>query len=266
MEYLDFRAIFQIEIVLIFLFAGFVKGLIGLGVPMITLSLMSLFQPVPNAVVITLLPSFLTNIWQAAKGGNFIMLSKKLWALIIMVPPGVWIGTYFLNKFEPTWFSLILGALILIFSIAGLCGLALVVPRGQENFWGILVGTFGGLMLGMTGIFSVPSVFYIYGLGLTRDELVQALGIVLNIVTVFLAIALYQMEILYEKQLLLSVGAFFGTASGMLIGQQIRRHISEKLFRKIFLRFLMVLGSYIVINSLHDLDFLSSQSVSKFFT
>ena len=41
-------------------------------------------------------------------------------------------------------------------------------------------------MLGMTGIFSVPSVFYLYGLKLTRDELVQALGIVLNIVTVFL--------------------------------------------------------------------------------
>ena len=105
-------SIFQIEIVLIFLFAGIIKGLIGLGVPMITLSLMSLFQPVPSAVVITLLPGFLTNVWQGAKGGNFIKLSKKLWGLIVMVPPGVWIGTYFLDKFEVPWFSVILGSLL----------------------------------------------------------------------------------------------------------------------------------------------------------
>jgi uncharacterized membrane protein YfcA len=65
------------------------------------------------------------------------------------------------------------------------------------------------------------------------------------------------MEILYEKQLLLSIGAFFGTASGMLIGQQIRHFISEGLFRKIFLSFLMVLGSYIVTNALNDLGVLS---------
>ena len=190
------------------------------------------------------------------------MLSKKLWALIIMVPPGVWIGTYFLNMFEPTWFSLILGALILIFSIAGLCGLALVVPCGQENFWGIPVGTVGGLMLGMTGIFSVPSIFYLYGLKLTKDELVQALGIVLNIVTVFLAITLYRLGILYEKQLLLSIGALFGTVCGMLIGQQIRRYIPEGLFRKNFLSFLMILGTYIITNALNELGVLAL-SVNK---
>ena len=81
----DLGSIFQIEIVLMFLFAGFVKGRIGLGVPMITLSLMSLFQTVPSAVVITLLPSFLTNVWQGCKGGYLIKLSRKLWGLIFMV-------------------------------------------------------------------------------------------------------------------------------------------------------------------------------------
>ena len=259
---LEFSTIFQTEIVLIFLFAGIVKGLIGLGVPMITLSLMSLFQPVPSAVVITLLPSFLTNVWQAFKGGKFLILLNKLWVLILMVPPGIWVGTYFLDKFDPPLFSVILGVLLLIFASLSLGGFTVQVPKGKENPWGFFVGIFGGVMLGMTGIFSVPSIFYIYGLGLNRDELVQALGIVLNTVTVFLAIALYQMEILYEKQLLLSIGAFFGTACGMLIGQQIRQYVSEGLFRKIFLCFLMVLGTYIVTNALNDLEVLTF-SISK---
>ena len=257
LENLNFESMFQPEIVLIFLFAGIIKGLIGLGVPMITLSLMSLFQPIPSAVVITLLPSFLTNIWQMAKGGNFRKLSRKLWGLIVMVPPGVWLGTYFLDKFDLPWFSVILGSLLLIFGIISLGGFKFEVPKGQENLWGTFAGLVGGLMMGMTGIFSVPSVFYIYGLGLSRDELVQALGIVLNIVTIFLAIALFRLGIIYEKQLLLSVGAFFGTASGMVIGQQIRRHIPEGLFRRIFLSFLMILGTYIITNALNELGVLT---------
>jgi len=53
------------------------------------------------------------------------------------------------------------------------------------------------------------------------------------------------------------VVALFWTICGMLIGQQIRRYISEGLFRKIFLSFLMVLGSYIVTNALNDLGVLS---------
>ena len=65
------------------------------------------------------------------------------------------------------------------------------------------------------------------------------------------------MGMLYEKQLLLSIGALFGTVCGMVIGQQIRRHIPEELFRKIFLSFLMILGTYIITDALNELGVLT---------
>ena len=71
------------------------------------------------------------------------------------------------------------------------------------------------------------------------------------------------MGMLYEKQLLLSIGALFGTVCGMMIGQQIRRHIPEGLFRKIFLSFLMVLGTYIITNGLHELGILNLSEASN---
>jgi uncharacterized membrane protein YfcA len=49
----------------------------------------------------------------------------------------------------------------------------------------------------------------------------------------------------------------FGTVCGMVIGQQIRRHIPEGLFRKIFLSFLMILGTYIITNALNELGVLT---------
>ncbi len=256
MKSLSFLDFFQLDIFLIFVFAGIIKGLIGMGVPMITLSLMSVFQPIPSAVVITLLPSFLTNIWQAARGGNFRILWSKLWGMMLMVPGGIWLGSEMLRFFDPSWFSVLLGGLLILFAIASLSGFIMRVPQGRENRWGAVVGILSGLVTGMTGIFSVPTVFYLHGLELTRDQLIQALGILFVLATIFLAAALQRIGVLHEKQLMLSVGALFGTICGMLIGQQIRRYISEGLFRKIFLSFLMVLGTYIVTNALNDLGVL----------
>ena len=257
MESLSFHDLFQSNIFFIFMFAGIVKGLIGMGVPMITLALMSLFQPIPSAVAVTLLPSFLTNIWQATQGGNFRMLWSKLWGLMLIVPGGIWLGSELIQIFQPSWFSVILGNLLILFATASLSGFVMRVPHGRENHWGAIVGLLGGLVTGMTGIFSVPTVFYLYGLELKQDQLIQALGILFVLSTIFLAVALDRIGVLHEEQLLLSVGALVGTICGMLIGQQIRRRISEELFRRIFLSFLMVLGIYIVTNALGDLGILA---------
>tara|TARA_B100000674_G_scaffold420608_1_gene371876 strand:- start:240 stop:386 length:147 start_codon:yes stop_codon:yes gene_type:complete len=43
-------------------------------------------------------------------------------------------------------------------------GFIVQVSKGKENPWAIFVGIFGGVMFGMTGIFSELSIFYIYGL------------------------------------------------------------------------------------------------------
>ncbi|MEC7220450.1 MAG: hypothetical protein VXW29_08590, partial [SAR324 cluster bacterium] len=53
------------------------------------------------------------------------------------------------------------------------------------------------------------------------------------------------------------------TVCGMVIGQQIRRHISEGLFRKIFLSFLMILGTYIITNALNELGILTLSEASN---
>ena len=55
----------------VFLFAGTVKGLVGLGLPTITIALTSLFLPLPEAIALIALPTIVTNVWQAAVGGNF---------------------------------------------------------------------------------------------------------------------------------------------------------------------------------------------------
>jgi hypothetical protein len=53
-----------------FLLAGTIKGIIGLGLPSISLAILIVAFDLPPAMTLLLLPSLASILWQAAKGGN----------------------------------------------------------------------------------------------------------------------------------------------------------------------------------------------------
>jgi uncharacterized protein len=52
---------------LTFLLAGFVKGVIGLGLPTVSMGLLSVVMPPAKATSLLIVPSFVTNVWQLAR-------------------------------------------------------------------------------------------------------------------------------------------------------------------------------------------------------
>ena len=67
----------------VFLLAGTVKGLVGLGLPTITIALTSLVLPLPEAIALISLPTIITNVWQAAVGGKFKIIVRRQWPLVV---------------------------------------------------------------------------------------------------------------------------------------------------------------------------------------
>ena len=61
-----------------FLLAGFVKGVIGLGLPTVSIGVLGLLMTPAQAAAILVVPSLVTNIWQAAVGGGLIALAQRL--------------------------------------------------------------------------------------------------------------------------------------------------------------------------------------------
>src|SRR3546814_5359652 len=49
----------------VFLLAGVVKGVVGLGLPTISMALLALFMPPAPAAALLVVPSLITNLWQA---------------------------------------------------------------------------------------------------------------------------------------------------------------------------------------------------------
>lgn len=81
-----------IFIVGVFVLAGFVKGAIGLGLPMISMGLLALFMPPVEAAAILTVPSLVTNVWQMLAGPRLGAVLQRLWPMMLGVCLGTWAG------------------------------------------------------------------------------------------------------------------------------------------------------------------------------
>ena len=237
-----------------FLIAGTVKGVIGLGLPTVSLALLTVAIDLPTAMALLLVPSFITNLWQAIVGGNGRVILLRLWPFLFMATVTVWIGASALTRVDLFLLSALLGALLVAYSVANLGGLEFTVPRRHEAWIGPLVGAANGVLTGMTGSFVVPGVMFLQAIGLSRDALIQAMGMLFAVSTLALAFALQGNNLLTFEHGTYSATALLPAIVGMIFGQRIRQSIPEKLFRKVFFVSLLALGAYIIYSALFGFE------------
>ena len=76
----------------IFILAGFVKGVVGLGLPAIAMGLLALVMTPADAASILVLPTVATNIWQMAAGPSLWPMVARLWPTMLGVICGTLAG------------------------------------------------------------------------------------------------------------------------------------------------------------------------------
>ncbi len=202
-----------------FLLAGTVKGVIGLGLPTVSLAILTVVIDLPTAMVLLLVPSFVTNLWQACLGGNAALLCRRLWPFLLPAGFSVWIGALALSRVDLALLSALLGALLMVYAAASLAGLRLALTARQQSWAGPLAGLVNGLLTGMTGSFVVPGVIYLNALGLARAQLIQAMGMLFTLSTLALALSLGSHALLDGTQLTTSSLALLPAIIGMISGQ-----------------------------------------------
>lgn len=232
-----------------FLIAGTVKGIIGLGLPTVSLALLAVTIDLPSAMALLLVPSCITNLWQAAAGGHGIAILRRIWLFLLMATLTVWIGASALTRVDLALLSALLGMLLISYAAVNLAGYHPKISTQQEAWIGPLVGSANGVLTGMTGSFVVPGVMFLQAIGLPRDLLIQAMGMLFTASTLALALALGENDLLTFELGALSATAVFPALIGMVVGQRFRQILSEQMFRRLFFIALLILGSYIVISA-----------------
>ena len=230
-----------------FTLAGFVKGVIGLGLPTIAMGLLGSVMPPAIAAALLVIPSVVTNIWQMAGGPGLGPLLRRLWPMLAGVCLGSWAGAGLLTGGNTRAAMGGLGAALLAYAVVGLLPWKLPrIPPRQEVWAGPVTGAATGLVTGATGVFVIPAVPYLGALGLSRDELVQALGLSFTVSTLALAVALGGAGVFDAGLAWGSLGALLPALLGMQLGTALRRKVSPETFRRWFFLGLLVLGGQLL--------------------
>src|SRR5438445_7820753 len=81
-----------ILIAAVFLIAGFVKGVVGLGLPTVSMGLLAVSMAPSRAIAIVIVPAIVTNIWQTFVGPHLRDILSRLWPLMIGTVIGAWLN------------------------------------------------------------------------------------------------------------------------------------------------------------------------------
>ena len=234
-----------IVIAAVFVLAGLVKGAVGLGLPTVAMGLLGLVMLPAEAAAILLLPSFVTNIWQLLAGPDVTALVRRLWPTMLAVFAATLASTGLITSSYTSIVTAGLGVVLLVYAALGLLRLRMSVPSAAEPWAGPVVGALTGIMTGATGVFVIPAVPYLGGLGFGRDDLVQALGLSFTVSTVALGIGLWANGAVPLHQLGISAFAIVPALAGMWLGGWLRGRIEAETFRRWFFTGLALLGTHI---------------------
>jgi uncharacterized membrane protein YfcA len=102
-----------------------------------------------------------------------------------------------------------------------------------------------GLVTAARGVFVIPAVPYLGALGLTKDDLIQALGLSFTVSTVALAAALAGGGSFDAGTAGASALALAPALVGMAVGGWVRGRVSEQVFRRCFFLGLLALGAHL---------------------
>ena len=228
----------------VFLLAGTVKGLVGLGLPTITIALTSLFLPLTEAIALIALPTIFTNVWQAAIGGQFRVIVRRQWPLIVPLVVSLYLTMWLVGQRGPSWAFLVLAAVLVLYSGLGLLRIRLHIHADLERPLEPVIGVVSGFVAGLVGVPIIPLMPYLQGLDIKPSELVQTLGVVLFATSLILTASLLFFGLLDGPRAIVSAVAVVPALAGMWIGQQVRQRLSVEQFRLAVFWALLLTGVY----------------------
>lgn len=227
-------------IALVFLLAGAVKGVIGLGLPTVAIGLLALAMPPAEAATLMLLPGIVTNVAQAT-GPHWRPLLRRFWPMLLAIVPGTLAGGAVIAQGAAALPGL--GAALLAYAAWGLATPSFRLSLRAERASAMPAGLLCGLLTGATGVSAIPAGPWLAALGLAREELVQALGLTFLTATVALGAALAWHGAAPATLAAGSALAVIPALLGQRLGAALRQHIPPLLFRRLFFAALVVLGA-----------------------
>ena len=219
-----------------------------MGLPTVSLLLLTLFTDLNTAISLIIIPSLVTNIFQGVFGRHLKELINEFWIFFLVSGVFVYIGTFIFLKISVVISTILLSLLIIIYSCMVLLKKNITINNKNSLLAKSLVFSSNGVLTGMTGSLLLPGVFYFQALDFKKEKFIQALGLHFTILSLFLGLSKTHYNHYLTKELLfISFLSCFFAFIGMYVGNYLTKNINEKTFKKVFLFSLIILGILLTI-------------------
>lgn len=223
-----------IGVIAVTLFASFVKGAVGFGMPMLMISGLASLLPAHEALAALILPTVATNLIQAFRQGLrpalaslydwrrhvitlciFIAISSQL---VVAIPAPLLLGT--------------LGLPISLFALSQLSGLELRFPAHNRPRAEIISGAIAGFYGGLSGVWGPPLIAMLLSFNIDKREGMRVQGVVYLIGAVMLLAGHLRSGILNAATAPLSATLVLPALLGIWAGFKLHDRLDAARFRR----------------------------------
>ena len=238
-----------LSIALIFFAIGvgsLVKGITGLGLPVIALPVLTFFLGLPHAIGVLLVPIMVTNLIQAVQMRSAWREVRFLRPMLAMSVPGVAAGTWVLVVLSAEMLMLGLAAVLFIYIGVRALSPQTTIRRETAATLAPFVGLMTGFAQGATGLCAAVFVPFLHAIGLDRRPMVLIVSVVFLVLSVVQLTALVIAGLFQPVYLLEGALALIPVALFMPLGNRLGKHLPRAVFDRIFLVVLGVIGAGLV--------------------
>lgn len=230
-------------VALIFFVAGAAKGLLGIGLPTIAISLMSQVLDPRLAVLLTLGPILMTNLQQMIRAGGTLSALRRYAPFWVTLGICIAASATFAQGLSPRALLIAMAAVVIVFTIAQLWLDPPPLPARFHTPAQIVAGAVAGLMGGVTAIWGPPVLIFLIAARVSKEEFVRAMGIILTLGAIPLVAAYAAHGSFRGSIAAISFALTIPAMLGFALGERFRHRIDPARFQRLVLWMFLLLGA-----------------------
>lgn len=234
-------------------FAGLVKGVTGMGLPLFATPILALVFGARTAVVVMSIPTFVTNALLLLEARDAREVARRVWPIAAAGAVGVVVGLFLLVRIDQNVLALVIAGLVLIVIVRGDRLLGDDPQAVRMKVVGPILGALAGVLLGSTSIASPAVAGYFHAMRLTSRQFVFALAVVFQILGVVQVGGLWRLGEYDAEIVRIAVLALVPMLAAFAIGVRVRRRLDNAAFRRVITGFLALSALILIVQGLRGL-------------
>lgn len=226
-----------------------VKGIAGIGLPLVAMPLLSWVVGLKHAVALLVVPMFASNFVQSFQGGLFGRNVRHYGVLGVTIFVFSLIGTRLLVTLPERPLALTVGVILIALPLAMRLCPAFAIGARERRWADPLVGACAGLLGGIAAYYGPPLMIYVLGLRLGKDEFVAVISLLYGIAAAGIILGIYGLGAAPLPFLGLSALMLVPTGAGMWLGQRFRLRLGEAAFANLLTGLYLATGASFLVRA-----------------